>query len=150
MLVHATTVLVEGAGVLIRGPAGSGKSDLALRLIDAGASLVADDQTEVTRVSDAGGERLLASAPKAIAGRMEVRGLGVAEVRSASAAHIVLAVDLVGPAEVERMPEGGRRVELLGVSIPLLRLAPFEASALAKLRLVLVSLAHKTAIIPPL
>ncbi len=143
MLVHATTVLLDGAGVLLRGAPGSGKSDLALRLIDGGAALVSDDQTELVR----DGDRLLARAPKAIAGRMEVRGLGIVEVRHAPAAPVVLAVDLVRPEAVERLP-AGRTVDLLGLAIPLLSLAPFEASAPAKLRLAVVSQLHKAAIIP--
>jgi serine kinase of HPr protein (carbohydrate metabolism regulator) len=52
IMVHGTTVALEGEGVLLRGPSGSGKSDLALRLIDGGARLVADDQTELTRTAN--------------------------------------------------------------------------------------------------
>lgn len=144
MLVHATSVLVEGAGVLIRGAPGSGKSDLALRLIDAGASLVADDRTEIAREDGA----LVARAPEPIAGLLEVRGLGIVKVRSAPEARLALVVDLVGPQEVERMPEPCF-ADLLGIKLPLIRLAPFQAAAAAKLRLAVVSLGRERAIIPP-
>src|SRR6185312_10220968 len=70
LLLHATTVAIDGAAVLLRGPSGSGKSDLALRLIDAGARLVADDQSELRRV----GEVVVVRAPDALRGLIEVRG----------------------------------------------------------------------------
>ncbi len=130
VLVHATAVAIEGAAVLLRGPPGAGKSDLALRLIDAGARLVADDQVELKRV----GAQVLARAPAAIAGLIEVRGLGIARVDAIEEAPLALIVDLVPPATVERLPED-RTEDVLGLAIPLLALAPFEASAPAKLRL---------------
>jgi len=135
MLVHATTVAIGGKGILIRGRPGSGKSDLALRLIDGGARLVADDQTAIARERGA----LVARAPKAIAGKLEVRGLGIVNVKAAPKARLALAVDLVADAAVERMP-APTWVELLGLRLPLVRLAGFQASAPAKLRLALVSL----------
>ncbi|HAQ33260.1 MAG TPA: serine/threonine protein kinase, partial [Rhodospirillaceae bacterium] len=75
-LIHGTCVALNGVTVLLRGPSGSGKSDLALRLIDGGGRLVADDQTLV----EIQGERLVATAPETIAGKMEVRGVGVLAV----------------------------------------------------------------------
>jgi serine kinase of HPr protein (carbohydrate metabolism regulator) len=128
--VHGTTIEIAGTGVLLRGAPGSGKSDLALRLIDAGARLVADDRTLLRRE----GDRLVASAPAAIAGRLEVRGIGILTMPSVTESVLRLVVDLVGPAAVERLPEP-RSVHLLGLDLPLLSLAPFEASAAAKLRL---------------
>ena len=132
MRVHATSVALGGDGILLRGPSGSGKSDLALRLIDAGARLVADDQTELERI----GAVLEMRAPATIAGRLEVRGLGIMRVPSVAVAPLRLVVDLVAPEAVERLPEP-EFCTLLGVSLPLLRLAPFAASAAAKLRLAL-------------
>ncbi|WP_040850329.1 HPr kinase/phosphorylase, partial [Nitrospirillum viridazoti] len=73
--VHATCVSVGGAGVLLRGASGSGKSDLALRLVDAGALLVADDQ--VALAADPTATLLTATAPERLAGLIEVRGLGI-------------------------------------------------------------------------
>jgi HPr kinase/phosphorylase len=133
--VHGTAVALDGDGILFRGPPGSGKSDLALRLIDAGARLVADDQTELRRA----GERLMMSAPAAIAGRLEVRGVGIVAVSAIASAPLRLVVDLVAPERVERLPEPVF-AELLDCRVPLLRLAPFEASAPAKLRLALAAL----------
>ncbi len=136
LLVHATTVAIDGEAVLLRGPSGSGKSDLALRLIDGGARLVADDQTLLRRV----GSRVVATAPAAIAGLLEVRGVGLVRIDVAEAAPLVLIADLVLSGGVERMPD--QRVEtILGVAVPAFELAPFEASAPAKLRLLRRALA---------
>ena len=128
-LVHGTCVDVAGVGVLLRGPSGAGKSDLALRLIDGGARLVADDQVALAR----DGAEVRPAAPPTIAGLIEVRGLGPIRLEATPGTPLLLVVDLVqGP--VERMPEP-EFVDLLGVTVPLLRLNPFEASAAAKVRL---------------
>ena len=132
ILEHATCIDLDGTGILLRGPSGSGKSDLALRLIDAGASLVSDDY-----VSLSGGDGgLRASAPDAIRGVMEVRGLGLVALDHARSSIIGLVVDLVDRAAVPRLPESDR-TELDGVAVDRIRLAPFEASAAAKVRLAL-------------
>lgn len=128
--VHATTIAIDGAGVLLRGPSASGKSDLALRLIDRGARLVADDRT-VLALRDGS---VQASAPPEIEGRMEVRGVGIVRMPDAGPATLRLVVDLVRTAEIERMPPQ-ESAALLGVPVPVLRLDPFEASADAKVRL---------------
>jgi len=125
-------VAVDGAGVLLRGPSGSGKSDLALRLIDGGAALVADDGVELRRA----GGRLVASlpgsAPASVRGRLEVRGVGILPVPFVAEAPVVLAVELgVLP---DRLPEP-EMAQWLGVDVPLLRLAGLEPSAPAKVRL---------------
>lgn len=130
LLVHATAIAIAGAAILLRGPPGAGKSDLALRLIDGGARLVADDQAELRRA----GKLILVRAPAAIAGRIEVRGIGILRVDAVEEAPLALIVDLVPSSEIERLPES-RFEEILGVPIPLIALAPFEASAAAKLRL---------------
>ncbi len=128
-LTHGTCVTLDGVAVLLRGPSGSGKSDLALRLIDGGARLIADDQTLV----DMRDGRLVASAPETIAGEMEVRGIGILAVEAETSGILGLVVDLVADPP-ERMPEP-ETTEILGVALPLLRLNPFEASATVKLRL---------------
>ena len=133
--VHGTSVALGGDGILLRGPSGSGKSDLALRLIDEGGRLIADDQTEL----HLGGADVLMSAPATIAGRMEVRGIGILRVPDVAAAPLRLVVDLVPAAGVERLPEPAT-CDYLGRRFPLIRLAPFEASAAAKLRLALRAL----------
>jgi HPr kinase/phosphorylase len=127
--------------VLLRGRPGAGKSDLALRLIvHGGARLVADDQTRLERRGDA----IAAAAPATIAGKLEVRGIGILEVPSRAEATLRLVADLVAPDSVERLPEP-RFCELLGLPVPVVAVAPFEASAEAKLRLALAALAKSGA-----
>ncbi|MEX0696578.1 MAG: hypothetical protein WD099_03470 [Dongiaceae bacterium] len=137
--VHGTCVVLDGIGVLIRGPSGSGKSDLALRLIDGGARLVADDLTELRRR----GAGVVAAAPAGAAaaarGRIELRGAGILPVPSAAEAMLGLVLDLVRPDQVERLPAPAAWT-CLGVALPVLALDPFAASAAAKVRLVLRTL----------
>lgn len=129
--VHATAVAIDGHAVLLRGHPGAGKSDLALRLIDAGAQLVADDQSDLT-LEDG---RVIVRSPAAISGMIEVRGVGIVRIAPLAEAPVVLIADLVPMAQVERMPER-RREAILGVELPLIAMSPFDASAPAKLRLV--------------
>jgi serine kinase of HPr protein (carbohydrate metabolism regulator) len=124
--VHATCVAIDGRGVLIAGRSGSGKSDLALRLIDRGAELVSDDYTEVRSVCG----RLLARAPATIAGRMEIRGVGLVEVAAAAEAPVCLLVDL--NTVPERLPEPAAR-RVAGHDVPMVALAALEPSAPLKL-----------------
>ncbi len=143
-LVHATCVAFRRRGrswraVLLRGPSGAGKSDLALRLIESGARLVADDQTELVRR----GKSVIATAPARIAGLIEARGVGIVKLardQLVARAPVVLLVDLASPERIERLPESARE-PLLGVALPVLMLAPFEASASAKLSLALMRIA---------
>jgi serine kinase of HPr protein (carbohydrate metabolism regulator) len=144
--IQATCVVVEGAGVLLRGPPGSGKSDLALRLIDAGAKLVADDGVQLRRASGAVVARLPPTAPESVRGRIEIRGLGIASVPTVAEARLDLVVDLVPADAVERLPEPAT-AELLGVKLSLLRLNGLEPSAPAKVRLAVR--AGPGSIIPP-
>lgn len=143
MFVHATSVALKTgrrwSAVLLRGPSGAGKSDLALRLIDGGARLIADDQTHLARK----GHALIASPPPVLAGMIEIRGQGVVKLprsRIMASAPLALLVDLVRADAIERMPEPTREV-LEDVELPRLALAPFEASAVAKLRLALARIA---------
>lgn len=136
ILVHATAIAIDGHAVLFRGPSGAGKSDLALRLIDNGARLIADDQVELRRA----GERILVRAPAAIAGLIEVRGVGISRLEALAEATLAMFADLVPSAEIERFPEP-RCEDVLGLTVPAIALSPFEASAPAKLRLALRALA---------
>jgi HPr kinase/phosphorylase len=136
LLVHATAVAIDGGAVLLRGPPGCGKSDLALRLIDGGARLIADDQAVLLRRED----RILVCAPATIAGLIEVRGVGILPLDRLDEVRLALIVDLVPAAQIERLPEP-RCETIIGLAIPLLALAPFEASAAAKLRFALRTLA---------
>ena len=129
--IHASCVAIGGAGVLIEGVPGSGKSDLALRLIDTGAVLVADDQVCLERR----GEALFASVPAPLAGLIELRGIGIVRLAHAGDIPIRLAVALRDAAG-ERLPEPSTR-ELQGIAIPAIAIAAFEASAAARVRLAL-------------
>jgi HPr kinase/phosphorylase len=136
VLVHGTTVALRGGrswrAVVLRGAPGSGKSDLALRLIEAGGRLIADDQTRLLKK----GRALVATVPTVLAAMMEVRGVGIvklARAETASSAPLALLVDLVAPDRIERLPDPDSE-SLLGIAVPRLALAPFEASAVAKLR----------------
>jgi serine kinase of HPr protein (carbohydrate metabolism regulator) len=138
---HGTAIALAGTAVLIRGPSGSGKSDLALRclalaptaLTAVPAMLVADDYVTVTRT----GDKLVAEAPATIRGKLEVRGLGIVTVPCLDRAELVLVADLVAPERIERLPDPAPEVDLAGVKLPLLHIAPFEASAPVKLLLAL-------------
>lgn len=132
-LLHATAIAIEGEGVLLLGPSGVGKSDLALRLIDRGAKLISDDAVPV---DCSGASPLLIAAPN-IEGRLEVRGVGICAVSCISSAPLRLAVEL--SAELERLPRLGQTSSVCGYDVPLLKLAPFEASAAIKLEYALRS-----------
>lgn len=129
-MIHATTVALRRAGawraVLLTGRSGSGKSDLALRLIDRGAMLVSDDYTDL-RAADG---RLFATPPARIVGRIEIRGLGLVAMPHLAEAEVALAVMLDGPPE--RMPEPAV-MTIAGVAVPRVTLSPFEASTPIKL-----------------
>lgn len=143
--IHGTCVLVGGIGVLLRGPSGGGKSDVAVRLIDDGALLVADDQVQVR----ADGGRLMATAPATLAGLIEVRGVGIVPVPAAETAEIRLVVDLVPADDVERLPEP-ETVTLMDRTVPHLALSPFDASTPAKLRLAAAAVAAgRLGAVPP-
>lgn len=128
---HASCVAVAGRGVLIEGLSGAGKSDLALRLIDRGAVLVSDDYTIVRRIDD----HLVGAAPPNIAGMIEVRGLGLVAMPHATDVRIVMIVNLDTP--VTRMPDPGASRVLAGVTVPVIAVPRFEASAPIKVELAL-------------
>jgi serine kinase of HPr protein (carbohydrate metabolism regulator) len=117
--------------VLIGGPSGSGKSDLALRLIDRGFTLVSDDQTVVRR----DGDRLIAAAPPTIAGKLEVRGIGIVDMPTASDVPVALLVELTS--DIQRIPDDGQERPILGVPIPLVSIDAMAASAPSKVALAL-------------
>ncbi|ARS26643.1 HPr kinase/phosphorylase [Sphingomonas sp. KC8] len=129
---HASCIAIDGRAVLLHGRSGSGKSDLALRLIDRGARLISDDYTIVRRVGDG----LVASAPANIAGKIEVRGLGIVEMAAMASAPIALMALL--DEMVERMPDDMAPTRpVAGLRLPVIALAGLEASAPIKLELAL-------------
>lgn len=112
-------------GVLIEGPSGSGKSDLALRALDHGFRLVADDRVDIWACEDA----LYGRAPAALAGLIEVRGVGICAEAALPFCRIALAVRC---AQHDRMPEPAFN-DYVGLSIPALSLSALEPAAPAKL-----------------
>ena len=147
-LVNATAIALAGRAALIRGPSGSGKSDLALRCLAQGASpllpgaarLVADDWVRVVRAVDT----LRAEAPEAILGKLEVRGMGIVTVEYAGPAEVALVVEISPAADIERLPDETVRAKLLNHPLPLLRVAAFEPSAPVKVLLALARAATQT------
>jgi HPr kinase/phosphorylase len=147
LLVYGTCVALGRVAAILQGPSGSGKSDLALRFVmqrfvmqtppALEAALVADDQVLVQRE----GDRLLARPPATIAGKIEVRGVGILSLPHLAEAELRLIVPLCDPDDVPRLPRLGEQTsDIQGIALPLLRLAPFEASAPLKLRLALETL----------
>ena len=128
---HASAVARDGRAVLIIGPSGSGKSDLSLRLIDRGFTLVSDDQTIVRK----DGNRLVASAPPTIAGKLEIRGIGIVEMHHTDNVPVALIVELTG--DIQRLPDDSRQRPILGVMLPLVTIDAMTASAPSKVAVAL-------------
>ena len=134
---HVSCVARDGRAILISGRSGSGKSDLALRLIDRGAMLVSDDYTIVRCVRG----RLLAAAPPNIEGRIEVRGVGILQFETVSDVPVALFVDL--ERDVERLPSSRETMTIAGVEVPLIAANALEASAPVKVEAALRHIALK-------
>jgi HPr kinase/phosphorylase len=130
-LVHASAVAIQGHGVLLTGRSGSGKSDLALRLIDRGGVLISDDVVMISRT----GTGLSVGVAPNIEGKIEIRGLGICSVKHLSSAPLRLVVGLSN--DIERMPDENRMENILGVDVPSIELAPFEGSAPVKVEMAL-------------
>ncbi len=125
-VIHASCVRIGERGVLILGPSGSGKSDLALRLIDRGAVLVSDDYTRLRPREG----HLIAAPPANIAGLLEIRHIGIVNLPYAIDVPIALAVAL--EEKPQRMPDRPATFDLLGLSVPRVTLAGLEPSAPVK------------------
>jgi HPr kinase/phosphorylase len=131
--IHASCVVLNGHGILIRGKSGSGKSDLVLRLLDESEKnqLVADDQTFLTVINGT----VLASPPLNLAGKFEIRGQGIVERPYVTSIKIDLVIDMVEAPEIERMPDDSdMRVKLCGIDVPRLKLLGNANSAPARIR----------------
>ena len=132
--VHATAVAIGERGVLLLGGSGMGKSDLALRLIDRGARLVADDRSVIAVRHGA----LVASAAEALAGKIEVRGLGIMTLPHRADAPLWLAVRLVE--RYERMPDGDAMEPDAGHVLPALWLSAFENTSPIKIEMAVLAM----------
>ena len=130
--IHATCLELNHKGILLIGPSGSGKSDLALRLIkEKQAVLVADDRTDIELISGA----IIASCPKTIQGLLEVRGIGIVKMPYKEKTNISLVIEFANNlSQIERLPQAETTI-LLGVEIKKIRLYPFELSAVHKVAL---------------
>ena len=129
---HASCISINHHGILIKGPPGSGKSDLALRLIKKGGRLVADDRVIVKYHNNI----LLASPPILLVGLIEVRGIGIIKLDFQKSCTISLVINLVKNESLPRLPRR-QNFEIFGVNLPLIHLPAFEASSVAKVHLAL-------------
>lgn len=134
---HASCVASDGRAVLIGGPSGSGKSDLALRLLDRGFTLVSDDRTIVRK----NGDKLIASAPDTIKGKLEIRGIGIVDMESVQDVPVALVVELT--ANMQRLPDDSSERLILGAGIPLVSVNAMTASAPSKVAIALDRLGLK-------
>lgn len=138
---HGTAISIGGRAVLLRGPSGSGKSDLALRsmalrpgpLVTHQPMLVADDRVLARLVAG----RIEVSCPTVLKGMIEVRGIGIVRVPFVEVAALALVADLVEPAAIARLPDPCSPAVICGQSVTRVLVAPFEASTPLKLLLAL-------------
>lgn len=149
-LLHATCVALADFGVLIQGPPGSGKSDLALRLIDQpggghgsrqmAGQLVSDDQVAVC----VEGDGLLARPPANLKGKLEIRGLGIVTTCCRDTVRLCLAVRLSPASAIERMPDfSENQIEILGQRLPVVHIDPHACSAPARVRAAVLHFSRK-------
>ena len=120
ILSGVTTVALGGGALMLEGPPGSGKSSLALALIDRGAQLIGDDGVTLTRTDG----RIIARPPPNIAGLIEVRGVGLVQVPLARPTPLALILTLGSGDVVERLPDAATQLELLGIAVPRLAFEP--------------------------
>lgn len=125
--IHANAIAIDGKAVLIMGQSGTGKSDLSLRLIDRGAQLVGDDHCHIVRREGA----IYASAPDRLRGKMELRGVGICDMPYLAEAPLALIVRLT--ANYERYPMDQAQETIVGVTLPVIRINAYEASAPIKI-----------------
>ena len=134
---HASTVALDGRAVVIVGPSGSGKSDLALRLLDRGFVLVSDDRTIVRKA----GDKVIAAAPDTIRGKLEIRGVGIVDMPSVDDMPVALLVELTS--DITRLPDDSRVRNIMGIGIPLISVDAMTASAPSKVAVALDRLGLK-------
>ena len=98
--IHGTCVAIGNEAILFRGPSGSGKSDLALRVINCGGTLVSDDQTIIVRQED----ELIMSSPENIRDKIEVRGVGIVNMPAKKEVRLGLVLDMMPSEKIDRIP----------------------------------------------
>ena len=129
--IHATLIDFNGKGILLTGKSGSGKSDVALRMImDKGAKLVGDDRVILYR----DGNDILGKAPDILAKKLEIRNIGIVEIdQFTDLVKVCLCVELSNDKDnLERMPQN-KYIDILGMNIPQITLYPFECSTIHKI-----------------
>lgn len=132
ILIHATALAYKRKGLLFMGPSGSGKSDLALRLMNRGGELIADDQV-CLRVE---GTELVAFSPQSIHGKCEVRSLGILTFRALDSHAIDFIIELKPLSEISRYPFDSNVKNLCDLTLPVYYLNAFEASVVEKISLI--------------
>lgn len=127
--IHANAVLFQERGFLFIGKAGSGKSDLTLRLMEAGGTLISDDRTILIPQ----GDMLCATPPDNLAGKIEVRGIGIITVNYTKYCPIDIICEL--STNYPRIPEEKTKI-IRGKTYKYFIIHPFEISSIAKLRII--------------
>lgn len=136
--IHATALFLDGLGILLMGKSGSGKSDLALRLIKQNkGELIADDRTELRNNNG----QITASAPKILQGLLEVRGIGIIKQKFLESQKIDIIIDL--DTSPQRIPAEEESREISGISLPLFYLNSFEISATLKVELIIAKIKER-------
>lgn len=130
--IHGTSICYQQKGLLFLGTSGSGKSDLALRLIDIGASLIADDQTILTLNNQA----IVLTCPEAINSKLEIRGIGIVKIPSLKSHQLNFVFQLKPYTEIERFPSNNW-INILDQKIPYYEIDPFELSVMSKINFLL-------------
>ena len=130
--IHASCIAIGENGVILRGPSASGKSDLALRLIEEGAELVADDRVDLVTKDN----KLFASPPSGLKGLLEVRGVGIISLNHLNFVRVNIVIDLVAKNQLPRMPKFSK-INLGGIMVPRVLIFPFEISACIKVSIAL-------------
>lgn len=128
---HASCVAIQEAGVMLSGPSGAGKSDLALRLMDRGAILISDDYVELHNDDN----RIVLNAPAKIAGKIEVRSLGIFDCKHVS--NVPLKLQVILKSKTERFPLDSQIETIMNMTIPTITLNPSESSAPIKVEMAL-------------
>ena len=126
--IHSTSVVIDDNGVLILGDSGSGKSDLALRLIDNGATLISDDISICRKNSN----NIYLYCPPEIKGLLEVREIGIITVPFVERIKLRLVVNLKSNNN-ERFPKDSS-FRILGIKIPIINIEGKNSSAVAKIK----------------